>query len=104
MAQILGMKGLIFGHGEQVKARLLAVAEKEILADAHAQRARHSGADFHGLRLFMLNALIRDVQGIEQRIACHRALGGMLRRSVVEGGYQHAYASSFSFSSFSPAL
>ena len=35
---------------------------------------------------------------------CGRPLGRMLRRGVVEGGYQHAYDSSFSFSSFSPAL
>ena len=46
--ELLGLEGLVPRHDQQIKARLLPVAEKEILADMDPQDGVHLRADLHG--------------------------------------------------------
>ena len=49
MGQVLGVEGLIRPHAEEVKLGLLPVAEKQVLADGHAQDLADGGAFLHGV-------------------------------------------------------
>ncbi len=49
MGQVLGVKGLIRPHEQQVKLGFLPVAEEEVLADGHAQDLADGGALLHGV-------------------------------------------------------
>ena len=64
-AEVLGVKGLVLRHGQQVEIGLLAVAEEKVFADADAQRVRNGGAGLHGLGRLVLHPAVRDVSSID---------------------------------------
>ena len=65
MAQVLGVEGLVGAHAQQVKVRFLAVAEKEVLADRHAQHFADGGAFFHGVGGVTGHPVVIDAQGLQ---------------------------------------
>ena len=70
MAQILGDKGLVLGHGQQIKGGLLTIAQHKIFADADAQYIGDDGAVFHGVGNVMRHTGIGDVQLLQQGEGC----------------------------------
>ena len=101
-AEVLGVKGLVLRHGQQVEIGLLAVAEEKVFADADAQRVRNGGAGLHGLGRLVLHPAVRDVELVQQGEALQnlfRALGGGGGVNFRNGHHQP----SVSLSSFSPA-
>ncbi|MFR1474479.1 MAG: hypothetical protein ACLSB9_01450 [Hydrogeniiclostridium mannosilyticum] len=56
------MERLVAGHGEQIKRRLLAVAEKEVLADGALQRFADGGAVLHRGGGVVLKADVGDAE------------------------------------------
>ena len=72
MAQVLGVKGLIRSHAQQVELGFLPVAEKEILADGHAQDLTDGGALLHIVGGVAGHPVIVDTQFLQ------KAEGGIL--------------------------
>ena len=62
--KLFGAKILVGGHGEQIKAGFLAVAQKQVFADAAAQGNRHIVTVGHGGGSGVIDAVILDVQAV----------------------------------------
>ena len=67
--EILCVERLVAGHGEQIKRRLLAVAEKEVLADPRTQHLLHGGAGLDRVGSIVIDAIIAQPQTVEQVVA-----------------------------------
>ena len=56
-------------HQQQVKRRLLAVCEKEVLADPRTQHLLHGGAGLDCVGSVVVDAIIAQPQTVEQVVA-----------------------------------
>ena len=59
------MKGLVGPHAQQVEVCLLAVAEKEVLADGYAQHFADGRAFLHGVGGIAGHPVVVDAQGFQ---------------------------------------
>ena len=101
MGQVLGVKGLIRPHEQQVKLRLLPVAEEEILADGHTQDLADGGALLHGVGGFAGHPDVVHTQLLQQgesRLLLGQQLplrpGVVNKRRMLHS--DHSFAKSFS--------
>ena len=101
-AEVLGVKGLVLRHGQQVEIGLLTVAEEKVFADADAQRVRNGGAGLHGLGRLVLYPAVRDVELVQKGEALQNFFGALGGGDGVNLRNGHGQ-SSVSLSSFSPA-
>ena len=90
--EILCVERLVAGHGEQIKRRLLAVAEKEVLADGAVERFADGGAVLHRGGGVVLKADVGDTEGVERGKDRADALVGNGGSSRVDGGEVHEEA------------
>ena len=68
LAEHAGLEGLVAGHQQNIKIRLLAVAEHQILAHGGTQHIVHGDTGFHGHGGLMVHPLVVDAQAVQQRI------------------------------------
>ena len=80
MAEDLGLKGLVAGHGQQVERRLLSVAEEKILADGDAQDLADHVTVGDGVGGLVGHPGIGDVQPVQQGEGLQFHGGTALRR------------------------
>ena len=96
VAQVLGVEGLVAGHGQEVKLGFLTVAEHQIFAHVHAQHGADGLAVLHGVGPVVLHPLKGDVQlrqGVkDDLLGLIQSLGGGLG---IDGGDGHGVFSLF---------
>ena len=68
LGQGAGLEDLVAGEHQQIEGGVLAVAQQQILADGGLQHFVDGGAGFHGHGGLVVDALVGDVQGVQQII------------------------------------
>ena len=63
--ELLGLEFLVSGHHEQVESGLLAITEKEVLADQYTEYGVDLVAGLHVIGAFMISAQIRNLQVVQ---------------------------------------
>ena len=69
--KVLGVKGLVARHHQQVKSCLLPVAKEQIFADMDPQNLLDFRTLLNGSGLCMIYSPKGDLQVLQQIIACH---------------------------------
>ena len=64
--QLLRLELLVARHHQQIELRFLAVAQKKILAEHHAQHAVHRIARFHRGRSLMVRPHIMNAERVQE--------------------------------------
>ena len=89
LAEDAGFENLVPGDHQQIKSGGLAVAQQQIFADGGIEGFVNGGAGFHGIGGFVIDALVGNLEGIQQVIAADflgesvRTVGG----TAVEKGH-----------------
>ena len=84
--KVLRLEDLFARHHQKIEARLLPVAEKQILADFLSQHLLHRFAGFNCVREVVVDSVIRNAERIKQRIArdfLFQPVGHVLRSAVI---------------------
>ena len=84
----LGLEFFVSGKKEKVEVGLLAIAEEQVLADDSVQDFVYIFAGFDGHESFVVDSLIRYIQGIQKIIYAYfffKPSGGIGRTSGFKG-------------------